>query len=222
MNDLTLIYYTASLVEERFANNIRQSLLLFDLPIISVSQKPLDFGRNICVGDIGVSIYNIYKQVLIGARNADTEFVACCEDDALYNMEHFQRRSKKDTFAYNLNRWNVNEDLFFHRNRVNMSMCIASRELMVETLEKRFEKYPDPLIREKGELIGFGEPGRSEAKLGLPGVKMETFNTRIPTLVFNHRPSVGGVRKLLKRDTVKKELPYWGEANDLWKRMWNK
>ena len=221
MNNLTLIYYTSNQVEERFAGNVRQSLLSFELPIISVSQKPLDFGRNICVGDIGVSIYNIYKQVLIGAKSADSEYVACCEDDALYNVEHFSHRPKMDSFSYNLNRWNVNEDLFFHRNRVNMSMCVAPRELMVETLEKRFEKYPHSLIREKGELIGFGEPGRSEAKLGLPEVKMEIFNTSIPTLVFNHRPSVGGVRRLLRKDTVKKELPYWGNANDLWERMWN-
>jgi hypothetical protein len=50
---------------------------------------------------------------------------------------------------------------------------------------------------------------------------METFQTKIPTLVFNHRPSVGGVRRLLRKDTVKRELPQWGKAKDLWERMWN-
>ena len=222
IDDLTFLYYTANLVEERFAENIRIHLVTFGVPIISISQKPMDFGDNICVGDIGVSIYNIYKQILIGAKEAKTKFVACCEDDALYNWEHFRHRPPgEDTFSYNNNRWNVNKDLFFHRNRVNMSMCIAPTELMISTLEKRFEKYPTPLIREKGELIGFGEPGRSERKLGLPIVKMEVFNTVIPTLVFNHRPSVGGVRKIIHKDEIKKGLRYWGEAEKLWETMWN-
>jgi hypothetical protein len=220
MTDLTLIYYTANLVEERFAENVRKRLLQFNLPIISVSHKPLSFGRNICVGDIGVSIYNIYKQVLIGCKEAKTEYVACCEDDALYTLDHFLRRPR-NAFLYNINRWNVNHDAFFHRRRVNMSMCIAPTKMMVDTLCARFDKFPAPLVREKGELIGFGEPGRSEEKLGLPKVKMDTFYSDTPTLVFNHRPSVGGVRKILKNDIVKKELPFWGKAEDLWERMWN-
>ncbi len=221
MTDLTLIYYTCNLVEEKFANNIRFALLQFDIPIISVSQKPLNFGMNICVGEIGVSIYNIYKQILIGAKEVKTEFVACCEDDALYTFEHFSHRPPTDTFSYNINRWNVDPDLYFHRNRVNMSMCIAPTALMVETLTKRFEKFPNLLQRETGDLIGFGEPGRSEVKLGLPEVKMEIFQTRIPTLVFNHRPSVGGVRRILRRDKIERKLPQWGEAHKLWEQMWN-
>ena len=220
MGDLTLLYYTCNLVEERFANNIRSALLQFGLPIISISHKPIDFGTNICVGEIGASIYNIYKQVLIGAKKAKTEFVACCEDDALYNSEHFLHRSR-NAFLYNINRWNVNEDVFFHRRRVNMSMCIAPTQLMIDTLEKRFEKYPTSLNREKGELIGFGEPGRSEHKIGLPSVKMDIFHSGMPTLVFNHRPSVGGVRRILLRDRIEKSLPHWGKATDLWGKMWN-
>jgi hypothetical protein len=221
MTDLTLIYYTANLVDEKFANNIRQSLLSFGLPIISVSQKPLDFGYNICVGDIGASIYNIYKQVLIGAIEAKTKYVACCEDDALYNEEHFRHRPPDGTFSYNVNRWNANRDLFFWRNRANMSMCIASTELMVDTLETRFKKFPNPLSREKGELIGFGEPGRFEEQLGLPIVGIERFQTRTPTIVFNHRPSVGGVRIIRRKDKIKRELPYWGKATELWEQYWN-
>jgi hypothetical protein len=193
----------------------------FGIPIISISQKPMDFGHNICVGHIGASIYNIYLQILAGAKETKTEFVACCEDDALYTLEHFQHRPESDTFSYNMNRWSINKDVFFFRERINMSMCIAPTDLMVDTLSKRFEKFPAPLIREKGELVGFGEPGRYEGKLGLPEVKMELFKTSIPSIVFNHRPSVGGVRKIIKKDIVKRELPYWGNAGSLWEEMWN-
>jgi len=221
MTDLTLIYYTSNRVDDSFADKIRHSLASFGLPIISVSQKPLDFGYNISIGDIGASIYNIYKQVLVGAKEAKTKYVACCEDDALYNEEHFQHRPTDGAFAYNLNRWNANHDLFFWRRKANMSMCIASTELMVDTLEKRFEKFPNPLSREKGELIGFGEPGRFEEHLGLPVVGIDKFKSLTPTIVFNHRPSVGGVRIIHRRDKIRRELPYWGKATELWEQYWN-
>ncbi len=221
MPDLTVLYYTANLVEEPFATNIRRNLLALcnNIPIISISHKPMDFGQNICVAGFEYSIYNIYRQILIGAEAAKTKYVLCAEDDALYNTEHFNYRPSEDTFAYNVNRWMVHGDIFFHRNRINMSMGIAPTELMVDTLTKRFAKFPQLLPRE--QLAGFGEPGRFENKLGLPTVKMETFVTQTPTLVFNHRPSVGGVRKLLTRDVVKDELPYWGKASEIWEKMYS-
>ena len=37
-----------------------------DTPIISVSQKPMDLGNNICVGDVERSSQNGYMQLLIG------------------------------------------------------------------------------------------------------------------------------------------------------------
>jgi len=100
-------------------------------------------------------------------------------------------------------------------------MCVAPRELMIETLEKRFEKFPRVMSREEmGAAGGFGEPGKFEEKYGLPKVKMTRFSTQIPTLVFNHRPSVGGVRKIMDKDTLRKELLHWGKAEDLWKEMY--
>ena len=50
MNDLTLLYYTANKIPETFGQNVRNHLLsLFPegIPIISVSHKPIDFGKNI-------------------------------------------------------------------------------------------------------------------------------------------------------------------------------
>ncbi len=226
LNDITLLYYTSNTAPERFLANIRGHLIEGpgkDLPIISVSQKPIDFGTNICVGEIGQSIYNIYKQILIGAKVAITPWIACCEDDSLYNLEHFSYRPK-DIFAYNINRLNIHKDIFFYRRRAGFCMCIAPTELLIKTLETRFQKYPERsdsshLLREN--LVGFGEPGRSEAKLGLPPVPLEIFTTKIPTMTFSHRYGVGGVRKIMARDIVTAEDPYWGKAIDLWNHMYD-
>ena len=128
MKDITILHYTANLIDELFAVNIRNHLLSIlpkEVPIISISHKPINFGKNICVGEIGSSPYNIYKQILIGAQQVKTNFLICHEDDSLYNLEHFQYRPPKDTFAYNINRWNVDRRFYFYRARQGMCMCIA-------------------------------------------------------------------------------------------------
>lgn len=222
MNDLTLLYYTANKVKESFAVKVREHLLsLFPegIEIISISHKPMDFGKNICVEGFEVSIYNIYKQILMGAKEAKTEYVACCEDDSLYNREHFEHRPAADSFDYNSNRWHIYGGVFFHRPRPGMHTCIAPTKLMIETLETRYKKFPNFLVEAKGELVGFGEPGRSERRLGLPWVKLTTFNTQMPVLVFDHKGSLGGVRKIKDTDTVVTELPDWGKAVDLWQMI---
>ncbi len=222
MNDLTLVYYTANREDPGFLRRIREHLVTgpgAGLPLISVTQEPFDFGQNVCVGEIGYSIYNIYVQILAGAKQVKTKYMACCEDDSLYTREHFSYRPN-NAFAYNISRGNVTRNTYFHRNRAGMCTCIAPTELMIKTLEIRFAKFPplpdgSHLLREN--LVAFGEPGRYEERRGLPRVNLETFTSNPVPLTFSHRKSVGGSRKILPRDTVMDSLPYWGRAEELWK-----
>jgi hypothetical protein len=215
MSDCTILFYTANLISDHFATKIRENILetCNGTPIISISHKPMDFGDNICVSGMEVSAYSVYKQILMGAKQAKTKYVACCEDDALYVPEHFEHIPPDDTFHYNVNRWSVTRDFYYYRQRRLMSMCIVSTQLMIDTLETRFAKYSECCSH-------FGEPGRFEHKLGLPSVKIGSFRTEIPTLTFVHRPSLGGKRKLLPVDIIKKELPYWGSSQELWDRIY--
>jgi hypothetical protein len=224
MKNLTILYYTANRIDERFASNVRESLSHirraggFMVPTISVSQRRIDFGQNICVGDIGASVYNVYKQILIGAKEVKTQFTACAEDDTLYCAEHFTMRPSPNTFAYNMNRWIIDPNpVFRYRNRTGMCMCIVETQLLVDTLEERFAAYPDPL---DGKLInGWGEPGRYERNLHLPTVKMEHFKTVEPCVHFNHKQSLRGVRSKNPSDILKDELPPWGTAKNLWESI---
>lgn len=220
MGDLTVLYYTANRISDFFAESIRNDIkrLAGEAPIISVSFKPIDFGRNICIGDCGIpSAYLIYQQILIGAMFADTKYIICCEDDSMYTSEHFLKRPKEGHFAYNVNRWNVNPNMYYYRRRAGMCMCIAERDLLVQTLHQRFAKFPCRLLRL--ELVNWGEPGRRDVHLGLPQPPLEVFETSEPTLTFNHRDSCGGARKVLTSDKVCDELPAWGLASDLWKKV---
>lgn len=222
--DITILYYTANLISNYFADNVRRHLLESSggkIPIISISQKPIDFGKNICVLGFKPSIYNIYRQILIGAKQAQTKYVACCEDDTLYVPEHFDYIPPDDSFAYNNNRWNIKKDMFYFRTRHHptsggMCMCMASTELMVKTLEKRFEKYPE----QPASLIGFGEPGRYDHRIGLDRPKAIRFVTETPSLTFVHRKGQGGIRRVFhKVDKIEKDIPYWGNAKELWNRI---
>ncbi len=62
-----IIYYTDNSLDEEFAKLFRQRLVNAapGIPIVSVSQKPIDFGHNICVGEIGRSLHMMWKQILI-------------------------------------------------------------------------------------------------------------------------------------------------------------
>ena len=210
-----MLYYTANRISDFFGGNIRDHLKSFKLPIVSVSQKPMKFGENICVGKMEYCPYSIYTQILTGAKQVKTKYVVCCEDDSMYNEEHFSMEPPEDTFFYNVNRWNVNPKFYFYRRRAGMCMCVVATKLLVETLERRFEKYPDPIPRYP-KVLNFGEPGRCEKALGLPKVKMRWIKTEMPTLTFNHRPSLGGKRRLLKSDILVESLEPWGTAKDLW------
>jgi hypothetical protein len=220
--DLTVVFYTANFIREPFGAYVRGELLksIGDLPLISVSQKPMDFGRNVCVGDIGRSYINIYRQMLIGAKAAETKWVAFTEDDILYPPCHFEYRpTSEDVAAYDMNKWAfyswVKPPVFFQSSYRLTTGCIASRRLVIDALEERFAKYPDG----KGARLGaWGEIGRYEKLLGVTVRPQEAFHSDVSHVVCFHEDALGfgylGTRK--GRPNVRvTELPYWGKAEDI-------
>lgn len=217
-NDLTIIYYTANIIDDIAAERIRGNLFkkANGRRIISVSHKPIKFGDNICVGNMEVGLYSLFKQVLIGAREVKTKFMACAEDDYLYGPDHFEMiPPRDDTFYYDIDRWGLNKDgRYFWRLRTIFGMCIAPTQLMIDTLESRYNKYE---ISDTSKLKYFSEPGKYEVALGIPIVRMERIHLNTPTVTFNHRLSMGKRRMVRGTDIVKYELPYWGDGKTLWK-----
>ena len=224
MNDLTILYYSANLVPQKFMNRIQEQIVKAapDTEIISITQKPINFGRNICVGQIGVSSYNVYKQILLGAKNAITEYVAMAEDDALYPVDHFSYRPQGETFAYNVNKWSIftwkKDPIMSYRERRTMVGLIVNRIALIRTLEERFKKYPDP---NNIPAPYFGEPGRHENHLGITPLTNERFKSPTPILVFCHTESISFNSYLGSRKAHSKvralEVAPWGKAEDLLK-----
>lgn len=236
MTDLSLLFYTSNRIGQRFAAGVMQELIIATAdicPLIVISQNGDDYRRqrqrdilrvaHVIAVAAEPSVWQVYQNILIGAKAAETDFVACCEDDTLYTPDHFTFRPPADTFFYNLNRWWIEEKQGAHtyrwRKRTSMCGCIAPRGLLIETLEEKFSKYPVAVSHEEAKRRGWGEPGRYEGNLGLTLRKREFFESKEPIVTFNHRPSLMGKRAAQEADKVTTNLPPWGDATDLWNRI---
>ena len=223
MEDLTVLYLTASEIKESFAVYQRTILLeaIGNYPLISVSRKPLDFGTNI-IDDGKRSLSNIYRQMLRAAKMATTEFVATAEDDCLYHSNHFTFfRPKPDEFAYDQNRFALftwREPIYSWRNRKSNCSLIAPRKLLIEALEERFAAWPngtpDTITGEVGR-------GMVERNLNITVRKSVEMFAEVSIMQFNHDNASEDrqVRHRKKLGQIKAyDLYYWGHAKNLRKK----
>lgn len=216
-SDLTLVYYTANVISESFSRNMQYNLLKVapHYPLISVSQKPISFGKNITV-DLPRHHLSIYRQALAGAKAATTKYIALVEDDILYSPAHFKHRPAPGVFAYNIGYWGLYtwaSDIFSWKGRRNLSQLICERGLFIEAMEERFSKYPDGT-----NLSIWAEPGKYESQLGVTVRQTEEFFSNPPNIMFAHEAALGyenlGTRKRLG-ELRATEIPYWGKASEV-------
>lgn len=146
MNDVTIIYYTSNQEKEDFEGKVRQNILdNTDLPIVSVSQKPIDFGKNICVGmEVGVSGFNVCRQTLIACEEAKTPFVLITEADCLYPPDYFTFVPDKLDEAYrntNLYVMGLRREYFYKKDHA-LHAQIVGREYYIDRLKYLFGDGP--------------------------------------------------------------------------------
>lgn len=235
--DITVVYYTCNYLQEQnptFWKNTQKQLLkaIGEHPLVSVSHKPLDFGQNICIGDVGRSHFNIYHQILTGCKASTSEFVAMAEDDILYSYSHFHTMVPKDTdLAYDMQKlslftWTKPPMYSFRTKRKVINQLIAKRTTLIEALEERFARRDYLLQHGKtDEWIAhyWGDIGRYEQTLGVTVREVEEFYSEVPSIVFTHPKAYGfeynhGKRKRLG-DIKMYDIPHWGKASDTLK-LW--
>jgi hypothetical protein len=113
-----IVYFTDSRLEEELDEAVRKQILKAanGIPIISVSQTPIDFGKNICVGIRPRNYLNLYRQLLTGIKATKKDsIVFTCEHDVFYHPSHFEFvPPKNDRIYYNTKRfyWRRNQDFF--------------------------------------------------------------------------------------------------------------
>lgn len=242
--DVTVLYLTDSVLDSYLAEKCREYLLkaVCGKKIISVSQKPLDFGENICVGEIGRTGLTFDKQIYEGAKNIKTRFVAVAEHDCIYPSEHFDFIPKDDVnFWYNMNVWfmqynnpnhpELNGMFSYWPGRKAHSQLICNAERYLQACAARYEITSDPNWTARYKTGRVAEPGvvnkEHTMKLAMKkdvrhlqnklndyinGFKAKEFKTKIPTIDIRHGDNFSGARRG-KRRTY--ELPHWGKMEDI-------
>lgn len=145
----TIIYITSNRENPEFEGKIQQTLIenCGGLPIISVSQKPISLGNNICVGDVGHSYLNTFRQLLIGAYAAKSEYVVCAEADFLYPKEYFLFIPGGGNLYRHRNVWLVFRRKFknihqYYRKQYSNGAQIVKRSFLIDVLEDYLDGQP--------------------------------------------------------------------------------
>jgi len=199
---VTLLYCTAN--KEEFEGAIIKNIKDFcPFPIVSVSQKPLDFGENICVGDIGHSYFSQFRQIQIGLRAIETPFVLVAEADTLYSPDYYNiPEDKKNCQRYD-NVWilyNNGRKFFFKRQ----SHCaqLVNKDAWLERIDYLMEKGWDS-VRVNNRTGKQLHAKYSDGWTGAPIISLKTKNavTR---------------KTWVKRDVEPvNKLPYWGTVKNV-------
>ena len=204
---ITVVYYTSNKEKEIFEQKIRDRLLdtIGDLPLISVSQKPIDFGHNICVGDIGTSDENILKQLLIGCEMADTPLIATAEADCLYPpVGYFDFKPDDMQMIYRYtNLWILSYRWKHYRKKI-YSLCaqISGRKHLIDCIKERL----GPPLTVRKDIM--------HKKIG-----WEPFESSIPCVSIKTGDGMRIVTGTIQGFPPEESLPYWGKAMDLRKEL---
>ncbi len=206
---MTVVYYTANREKESFERKVQQTILenMGESELISVSQKPIDFGKNICVGDVGVTGHNAWRQFQIGCQEATTKYVCAAEADGLYPPSYFAfRPARDDAFyvampLYALFAQRGKAKRYALKPRASEAAMIVSRALVLQRLEDLYRGLPQ-WRRDEEFLWLLKGCVRETAWLDAPIVTVKTDRNM-------HKKTPHD------REHVAAVLPYWGDAHDV-------
>lgn len=200
-----IVYYTDSQLDERLARAVRKQIakVVGPIPIVSVSQKPLDFGENVCVGEKPRAYKSMYEQLLAGLEAVpEGSIVYPCEHDVFYHPSHFAfLPERKDIAYFNRARYyyaHGTNSFLKARGRKALSQCVCYREFLIEHCQERLKLWEET-----------GDGGRMQ-------IAYENFTSARPNVDIRHGGNLTpdgdykrGWKRGEKRNTVY-NLPGWG------------
>ena len=211
--DTTIVYLTDNTLDPILAAKCRKNIIeaADGKPIISVSQEPIDFGKNVCVGRIGRSWLSLIKQLIAGAEAATTKYVAIAEHDGLYTKDHFNFvPPRDDTFYYNKNHYLVEWSSGHPEYRGMYSKRWAAGNALSQLVCNR-----EALLKSQRDILVAIKEGVQKAKSKEPGImdkQYEFFETPNPNLDIRHDGNFTGPKRGIQRTY---EIPFWGKFQDV-------
>ena len=229
MESKGLIYYSDNRHDPLIVSAVQKQIKkgYGDMDIVSVSLKPIDFGRNFVFNGERSKLTQA-KEILMALENSTSDIIFFCETDVLYHPSHFQfTPTKKDVYYYNDNKWRVDfetgQALFYHCAQVSGLCCY--RELALEHYRTRVAR-----IEKEGKYdnrIGY-EPGLHKFPRGIDSYGYEIWDTEFPNIDIRHRNCYTANRWTQEefRDkntclgwTMSDTVPYWGKVKPDFKKL---
>ncbi len=207
-NLVTGIYVSSNREKPEFEQKIRDDILSKNgnMPIVSVSQKPINFGYNICVGDVGTSGFNFCRQLLIACENVKTKFVLSLEADCLYSPYYFKFVPPELNAVYrNTNNYVIpyKQDFFYTKDS-QTAFQVAGRDFLLNRLNYLLKGQPLWDIKMKNFPKEIGKPFLE---------KWETFRTKYAC--FGIKTGEGMRRQTNHGKEQITSLEYWGSAKSI-------
>lgn len=204
----TIVFVSSNREEPEFEAEVIKTLKKNSggLPIISVTQKPVDLGTNIVVGDVGASGFNFCRQVQLGVLAAKTEFVISAESDCIYPPDYFKYEPKFNDIPYR------NTNIYVQKYHKDYA-CKKTRSTFAQIVGRDF-------YLSRFDMLFKGQPEWSTELKNFPKeIGMNLFDEFIhwegenPCVSFK---TGRGMRKHSNTDEIPVyELPYWGNVKKL-------
>lgn len=191
-----IIYYTDDRLREPIFSVVQKEILKANLPIVSVSLKPINFGKNIVL-DAKPGYLTMLQQITRALTESSSKYIFFSEHDVLYPTSHFDFTPPKDNvFYYNANvwRWAYPTDVLITYDRlICLSGLCVNRQFALEHYLRRIEKiyelgYDKDTRHEPHWARYWGyEPGTKKTKRGgFSDDDFDTFRSKHPIIDIRH------------------------------------
>ncbi len=235
--DKTVIYLTNNILDPKIDALCRKNILnsIGDCRLVSVSQKPIDFGENIVVGTLPYSSLSICLQTREALKVITTKYVAIAEHDCLYTKEHFEFIPPDENYWYNSNVWLLQTDdglYSLFKDRKANSQLICTTEALKKSIDVRIAIMGDSAWLKRYPTGRVGEPGAMQLKHSIRLASAlnhdsktremlygyvtnfvgKNWSSKIPNLDLRHKSNFTKRRRGIYR---KYELEPWGTVKDV-------
>jgi len=212
------IYYTNNKPEENIfkagQKQLEKCQEIWDFPIYSISQKPIDFGIN-TVMELESSLLSMYKQIYEGLMQCQTDIIFLLEHDLLYHPSHFDTSMidyRSDHFYYNRNQWHVHSETgktvtYLHNDT---SMLSALREPLVKHIKRAVEVNMEHFHSRWGISPPRGIPPEEQK-----GKHYAVYMSKVPVVDIRHPNTLTRVRMTKDQFRSPNSMRGWTESDSI-------
>jgi len=211
-----VVYYTNNKLDKKIflacQRQLKRCMEVWDFPIISVSQQPINFGQNF-VMSLESSLISMYKQMAKGLEECKTDIVFFAEHDVLYHPSHFDfTPERKDHFYYNRNEWHVDTITgktvyYIHNNTTELS---AFRETLLNHIRRIIDTNSDRFHSSWGTSPPRGIPPEEQRAWHYGG-----YMSKVPNIDIRHSETLSRPRMTKEEFRSERSRRGWIESDGI-------